>query len=278
MGSPVHRAKQALAASVTALAAFLLVGGPSSAIAVAKPGESSHSHGGRDADRDGNRGRDDGTRNDSRRGGDHNTGTNGKGDGFGRGGGNGGAGTTANGGSTAGSGATSRSTTGAAATATTPTAASRAPQVAASTGDSEPSTASPSLPAGVSEAPEPSAGSGLSVAAPDIVAPKVTFGNGRTPGDGAIHPVVALPQQGVTVALPAVVVPAPVPFGIPQAAAKPRARLDLAAARGWESARPGQPMTSWFGLAGLLLIPLGGAALGYRQARAAKSASRLAVH
>ena len=109
----------------------------------------------------------------------------------------------------------------------------------------------------------------------------MTFGNGRTPGDGALHPIVALPQQqGVAVALPAVV-PAPVPLGIPQAAAtpaKPRARLDLAAARGWENARPGQPMTSWFGLAGLLLIPLGGAALGYRQARAAKSASRLAVH
>lgn len=33
--------------------------------------------------------------------------------------------------------------------------------------------------------------------------------------------------------------------------------------------RPGQPMTSLFGVLGLMLIPLAGAALGYRQARAA---------
>lgn len=42
-----------------------------------------------------------------------------------------------------------------------------------------------------------------------------------------------------------------------------------------DGARPGQPMTSWFGIAGLLLIPLAGAALGYRQARAARAVGRL---
>jgi len=39
--------------------------------------------------------------------------------------------------------------------------------------------------------------------------------------------------------------------------------------------RPGQPMTSLFGILGLLLIPLAGAALGYRQARAARSVGAL---
>lgn len=39
--------------------------------------------------------------------------------------------------------------------------------------------------------------------------------------------------------------------------------------------RPGQPMTSLFGILGLLLIPLAGAALGYRQARAARAAGAL---
>lgn len=39
--------------------------------------------------------------------------------------------------------------------------------------------------------------------------------------------------------------------------------------------RPGQPMTSLFGILGLLLIPVAGAALGYRQARAARSVGSL---
>lgn len=259
MGSPVHRAKRAVAASATALAAFVLFSGPTAAIAVARPGDSTHSHGGRDSDRGGNRGRDDGSRkdrprNDSRRG---------ESNGFGRGEDSGKATSTTN------SGGTSRPA------ATTATTASRAPQAVASTGDSEAPT--PTISASAADAGA-SSGSGVLAAAPDLVAPKVTFGNGRTPGEGAIHPIVSLPQQGVTVALPAMLVPAPVPLGIPQAVDRPRARLDLSASSGWDSARPGQPMTSWFGLAGLLLIPLGGAALGYRQARAAKSASHLAVH
>lgn len=43
--------------------------------------------------------------------------------------------------------------------------------------------------------------------------------------------------------------------------------------------RPGQPMTSLFGILGLLMIPLAGAALGYRQARAtAHRDSRASAH
>ncbi|MCV7357326.1 hypothetical protein [Mycolicibacterium fluoranthenivorans] len=223
----MDRAKRAVAASATALAALVLVGGPSATVAAAAPGDSSHSHGGQHGNRGGGHGGERGPRNVS---------------GYGR----------------------------AADTATV----SRAPQTAASTGDSERSTAAPTPSIAGARS---SSGSDMPPAAPAFVAPEVTFGDGRTPGDGARQPVVSAPQPGVAIALPPVVMAVPAPLGIAPAPAPPSAPLDLSALHGWDSARPGQPMTSWFGLAGLLLIPLAGAALGYRQARAAKAASNLAI-
>jgi hypothetical protein len=115
---------------------------------------------------------------------------------------------------------------------------------------------------------------------PVFVAPKVTFGNGRHPAPGPGMDSVPQWQQTQPEAPlppPVAVVPQPAPLGIPQPAPRPAAPLDLSARHAWDSNRPGQPWTSWFGLAGLLLIPLAGAALGYRQARAAKLAAGLVV-
>ncbi|MDX1874711.1 hypothetical protein SBI67_21535 [Mycolicibacterium sp. 120266] len=123
-----------------------------------------------------------------------------------------------------------------------------------------------------------SSGSRSPAIVPVFVAPKVTFGNGRHPEPGrGVPPAVTAPQPGLPVPAPVAVVPQPAPLGMAPPAPHPAAPLDLSARHAWDSARPGQPWTSWFGLAGLLLIPLAGAALGYRQARAAKLAAGLVV-
>ncbi|GAA2558803.1 hypothetical protein GCM10010409_38010 [Mycolicibacterium diernhoferi] len=82
---------------------------------------------------------------------------------------------------------------------------------------------------------------------------------------------------GIPAVVPAVP-PAPAPVLLspgriwaPQVVGVPR----LTAPRLASDRRPGQPMTSLFGVLGLLLIPLAGAALGYRQARAARSVGAL---
>ena len=147
----------------------------------------------------------------------------------------------------------------------------RAPQAVVGSGRS----------ASIAGLPKPPAASGSSgsrvpAPAPAFVAPKVTFGNGRHPAPGPGLPATA-PPIGVAVPPPVAVVPRPAPLGIPQPAAHPSAPVDLSALHAWDNSRPGQPWTSWFGLAGLLLIPLAGAALGYRQARAAKAAAGLVV-
>ncbi len=146
---------------------------------------------------------------------------------------------------------------------------SRAPQATFGSGRS------PSL-AGAPKPPAGSSGSRSPATPPIFVAPKVTFGNGRHPEPGPDIPAGPAPQP-VAVPPPVAVVPRPAPLGIPQPPPRPSAPVDLSALHAWDSTRPGQPWTSWFGLAGLLLIPLAGAALGYRQARAAKAAAGLVV-
>lgn len=151
---------------------------------------------------------------------------------------------------------------------------SRAPQAVVGSGRA-PSIAGLPKPPGAGSSG--SSGSRLPAAGRVFVAPKVTFGNGRHPAPGPGIPAVTPPQPGVAVPPPPVVVPGPAPLGIPQPAVHPSAPVDLSALHAWDTSRPGQPWTSWFGLAGLLLIPLAGAALGYRQARAAKAAAGLVV-
>ena len=106
--------------------------------------------------------------------------------------------------------------------------------------------------------------------------PPVTVGNGRDPVTArrapepqwqapALHPVPAAPAP----ALPPPAAPAPQPARVERAPEAPvlTQQLGVAPTPGWSN-----PL---WGLAGLLLIPVAGAALGYRQARAAHAAERL---
>jgi hypothetical protein len=63
----------------------------------------------------------------------------------------------------------------------------------------------------------------------------------------------------------------------------PSYRLDEAPAERmvaslWAAAAPGWPSGLLFGIAGLILAPIAGAWLGYRQARASKAAAQLIRH
>ncbi|KAA0081124.1 hypothetical protein CIW52_21005 [Mycolicibacterium sp. P9-64] len=124
----------------------------------------------------------------------------------------------------------------------------------------------------------PASGGGGTVAAPPIVAPPVTFGNGRSPGilSGRLEDVPR-PTGGT----PAVAAPEPAPAVTPQL--PPSYRLDGASAERivaplWADAVPGWPSGLPFGIAGLILAPIAGAWLGYRQARAGRAAAQLIRH
>jgi hypothetical protein len=109
-----------------------------------------------------------------------------------------------------------------------------------------------------------------------ITSPRVTIGNGRSPGilsgQGDDEPSQPRPVEDQ----PA---PAPPPPQLP-----PPARLDMAkpwqltVASLWAAAAPNRPGGLLFGLTGLVLAPLAGVWLGYRQARATKAASQLIRH
>jgi hypothetical protein len=108
--------------------------------------------------------------------------------------------------------------------------------------------------------------------------PPVTVGNGRSPGIPSDDPE---PRWSAPTFLPSSVAPLPSPplpppappstswverFSTPPVVTQ---QLGVASATEWSYAL--------WGIAGLLLIPAAGAALGYRQARAAHSAERLGV-
>ncbi|MGH3674340.1 MAG: hypothetical protein ACRDU5_01105 [Mycobacterium sp.] len=127
---------------------------------------------------------------------------------------------------------------------------------------------------GVVEEPGPSARSGSDhggAPAVSVRTPRVKIGNGRPPvvRHRDFDPPVEMPVA------PEVAPPAPerVVIDLPQPpridrGQPPRLVPKLGAARSTSTSDP------LFGLAGLLLIPAVGAALGYRQARAAQNAAR----
>lgn len=105
--------------------------------------------------------------------------------------------------------------------------------------------------------------------------PRVTIGNGRTPGiqkrdseprwrTPAVEPAPAAPPPA-----PAAPAPAPPPAVVAPAPTAPVLTQQLGVAQ------PADWSDPLWGLAGLLLIPAAGAVLGYRQARAAHAAERL---
>jgi hypothetical protein len=124
-----------------------------------------------------------------------------------------------------------------------------------------------------------SAGGGASpvTAAPPVRAPAVTVGNGRSPGILTGRPERA-PRPTGTAPNVAPAVTQPAATHLP-----PTDRLDVApteriVASLWAAAAPGRPGGLLFGLAGLILAPMAGAWLGYRQARASRAAARLIRH
>lgn len=240
-----------LMAGVGVLAVFLLLGGPA-AVAVADPG-GSHSNRGSGFDRGsgGGNGRGGSERNDRDRAGNI--------DGAKRGEVDDGAGIVESPPVRVGSGRTD--------------VAEVAPRTAADSGETVSSGTGPTLSSGAGATGPVRAGAPSVRVSP----PPVTVGNGREPviKKGAPEPQWRAPalQEPVPVAPPppppAAPAPAPPPAAVQLNPMQPvlTQRLGVAEADDWQN--------PWWGLAGLLLIPCAGAALGYRQARAAHATERL---
>jgi hypothetical protein len=108
------------------------------------------------------------------------------------------------------------------------------------------------------------------------VAPPVVFGNGRTPGPAAQRPDVPSPVT-VPVVVPAADVPAAVTPPAPPALTPLQAPtiVPRTMTPRLTPTEPASSVSSLWGLAGLILAPLAGVLLGYRQARANKAAAGL---
>jgi hypothetical protein len=292
------RSKLRAVAGAGTVAAFLLVGAAAIPVVSADPG---HSHGGNDSQRGGNSrdGDRDSRDRDGQRGGqgrDDDGGWQRDDDPFGPGGTTGpnrwndpsslkpsdGANRTGTlkpnqtGGTTRTGTTTSRSEVGTDSSITVVESPVTARRVA---GVATPATLAP-IPAVPAVPARPvSGGGGASpvTAAPPVSAPAVKVGNGRSPGILTGRPERAPRRTGTAPNVaPAVTQPAATPH-LP-----PTDRLDVAPAERmvsqWAAAAPGRPGGLLFGLAGLILAPIGGAWLGYRQARASRAAAQLIRH
>lgn len=144
----------------------------------------------------------------------------------------------------------------------------------------------PLVPASPSAAPTVGGGGGGGALATNgvLASPLVTFGNGRTPGllsrrsgrvqlaAGAVPP--AAEPVPVIVAAPALPPPsAPGPGQIIPLSDEQRGPAYIEGL--WAPIQPAFPGGLLFGIAGLVLMPLAGVWLGYRQARASRAASEL---
>ncbi len=274
-----------LAAGVGVLAAFFLLGG-SVTVAVAEPG-GSHSDRGSSSDRGngGGNGRGGSERHDHDRRGNNNSGKRGVGD-------ERHSGKRDDGGSRKPDAGDDGNATADPGVIQSPAARVGSGRVAADTEESAPSlAAAPDAPdssasrvseSGTSVAVEGASpggsGSGLAGApSPRLSPPRVTVGNGREPRTHRRQPE---PQRQAAPALqPAPAAPPPPPPP-PAAPASPMSTVNKTSTpEGLTQELGVSGATDWsnplWGLAGLLLIPAAGAALGYRQARAAHAAERL---
>jgi hypothetical protein len=243
----VARSNPRLVAGVGVISAFLLVGGPSVAVAIAEPGHSGH------GDRDNSNGNWGGSK---RGGGDGNSDR--------RGGGGGGDNRKSDNGFRDNDGGPSFGR-------------SEAPQSRVGSGRTDIQQLSPAEVSSGEDSGSSSRSGSDHPGAPkaDFDPPRVTVGNGRSPG---VQDDDREPRFGFTAPEPA---PAPPP---PPPPAPPPAPEPSWADRIYTPpAAPKQlgvtPTASWteplWGIAGLLLIPAAGAVLGYRQAKAAKSVAEL---
>lgn len=281
-----------LAAGAGVVSVFLLVSGSGAAVAYAHPGDSRGSDRGHSADRGGDHGGGSGNgkhgndRRDSKRPADSKRGGDAKGPGaapssrVGSGredlpnpspGNRSAAVDPESAGRTASPGP-SANRTASASRAATPDASANRSAVAA------PPVEAPATIA-VTGGPVASGGSGVASApAAAFEPPQVTIGNGRAPESRgpqsenrwpstALAPAGPVPAQPV---LPPPLVPAPpAPAPLDRVGTPPAVVGQFVVAPG---AGTNDPL---WGLAGLLLIPVAGAALGYRQARAAQAAERI---
>lgn len=287
-----------LAAGAGVVSVFLLVSGSGAVVAYAHPGDSRGSDRGHSADRGGghhSRGSGNGKHDNDRRDGKRTTGSK-------------------RGGDTKGPGAAPKSRVGSgrdglaqpspdsrpgaviapeSAGRTAPDSAGRAaaPDVSASRAAAPDVSASRSAVAGAtppveapvntasSTGPITSGGSGAASApAPAFEPPQVMFGNGRAPQSRELRPEIGwqppalapsapVPAQPVLTPPLSPTPPAPAPLG--PVSTPPAVVRQFVVAPGAGTSDP------LWGLAGLLLIPVAGAALGYRQARAAQAAERI---
>jgi hypothetical protein len=107
--------------------------------------------------------------------------------------------------------------------------------------------------------------------------PKVTFGDGRTPdvqGNDELPRIRhAVPERATPPPLPPPVITRPAPSWADRIYLLPGVPQQLGLRQAADLTDP----LLW-GIAGLLLIPMAGAILGYRQARAAQAAAELGRH
>jgi hypothetical protein len=126
--------------------------------------------------------------------------------------------------------------------------------------------------------------------------PRVTFGDGRSPGYPAVRPdgpartvsadpTIGLPGPAARATAPPVSgPPAPAPAPLPAPSPAPAIARpvewspETPVTSLWGRVQPNWPAGLIFGIAGLLLAPLGGIWLGHRQARASRTASELVSH
>lgn len=118
----------------------------------------------------------------------------------------------------------------------------------------------------------------VAAAAPPVDPPRVVFGNGRTPGSLA-KPAETPPLGTAPIMGPTNEAPAPAAVSAPPLPAPPHDAVSTIVERMMTPplapVGPTSSLTSLWGLAGLLLAPLGGILLGYRQARANRAAAEL---
>ncbi|OFJ54671.1 hypothetical protein [Mycolicibacterium grossiae] len=156
-------------------------------------------------------------------------------------------------------------------------------QAAEATPSASPATSPTGSPTGSPPAVIAESGGGGAVAAVDSpTAPTVVFGNGRVPGEGSTRPADPPRPEPVlsspdVVLAPVVVADPPTAPVAPVAVLPPSARTDERSGTPVLAAPPAETggIGALWGLAGLLLAPLAGIGLGYRQARAHRAAAEL---
>jgi hypothetical protein len=100
----------------------------------------------------------------------------------------------------------------------------------------------------------------------------VVFGNGRTPSPPTERADAPVPVP-VSAPAPSAEPPAPAAVPAPQPTAEAPTMVQRTIAPLLTA--PSSSLSSLWGLAGLILAPLAGVLLGYRQARASKAAAEL---